>query len=153
MVRKTARFEMRRYSARTVATIRALVWSGTVLAVLAMSSTATAINYCHDILFGTPVPDCVCPRCCDDYCAKPLPIARCVRQFCCSNYCAKPIPCSVPVKHYCCEKHCAKRLPCVVCPPGESLKFPLPQGPCSEAASVNAVDSAPVVERAPPRPQ
>src|SRR5436190_2120695 len=87
------------------------------IAMLCAWSTLGAGECWHDFLHGICIPDCMQMRCCDDYCAKPLPCARCVNCFCCNDYCRKPSTCTRCVPQFCCDDYCPKPLPCMSCPP------------------------------------
>lgn len=95
----------------------------TLLAAIFSGSVTSADEPRTDFLFGICVPDCNKKRCCDDYCAKPLPKTQCAKMSCCDNYCAKPEPCPKCIKKSCCDDYCRKPLPCAKCPPGGANKL------------------------------
>lgn len=86
--------------------------------------TATGAQAGERRLFLPPFcwPDCICPRCCDDYCPKPLP---CVPRVCalgCDDYCPK---CPPWVRRLCCfgcDDYCPKCPPTIRCAPTADLK-------------------------------
>jgi hypothetical protein len=99
-----------------------------LLAMFLVSSPLGAAEVRREVLHGVYVPNCICKRCCDDYCAKPLPPVCCVKATCCDDYCAKPLPCPGCVKRFCCDDYCAKKPPCIICPSTKGLKCP--PAPC-----------------------
>lgn len=99
------------------------VLSALLFAVFCASSPALfAAEFCRELLHGVCVPDCIPNRCCDDYCAKPMPVVCRVQRFCCDDYCAKPSLCPVYVKQFHCDDFCPKTRPYLFCPPRTGLK-------------------------------
>ncbi len=87
-------------------------------------------------------PDCVGPRCCDDYCGKPLPCPTKVGCFECPDYCRKPLPCAAPAKQFCCDDYCPKRLPPVCRPPAKHLQCVPTRLPPTKQQVADANDAA-----------
>lgn len=100
-----------------------------------------------DVLHGVHVPNCVCKRCCDDYCRKPMPRACGVKCFCYDDYCAKPEPCATCVQRYCCDDYVPKCLPRALCPPGANLKCPPRSTNCASRAAAAVPTVKPVAAK------
>ncbi len=82
-------------------------------------------------LFLPPIcwPDCVRPRCCDDYCPKPWPCVRRVACFGCDDYQSKCPPCVRRVSCLGCDDYCPTCPPVIRCAPVTDLRC-VPQRPC-----------------------
>ena len=48
--------------------INQIKFSAVLLALFVVPSQLAAADLCHEILYGVRVPNCICERCCDDYC-------------------------------------------------------------------------------------
>ena len=105
---------------------------------LAMACLQASYGLAGDVLHGVYVPNCVCKRCCDDYCPKPMPRACGVKSFCCDDYCRKSEPCPAYVTRFCCDDYVPKCQPRVFCPPGNNLKCPPRPSQCA-AGTASAV--------------
>jgi hypothetical protein len=90
-----------------------------LIAILVLAAGGTANGAEADCLWWLrpwSVNRLTCPRCPDDYCAKPLPCAPCATR--CRNpddYCSKRLPIVCPTKCFGCDDYRPKCLPTVPC--------------------------------------
>jgi hypothetical protein len=98
---------------------------------LIVNSAAHAIDWEKIFCLQWCIPDCPQPKCCDDYCPKPIPCVPPVRCFGCDDYCPKCEPCTKEVCCFVCDDYCYKCPPKIVCPPCCDPKC-VPTATCAE---------------------